>query len=54
MKRAYTEIHETGGLSGISPQECVEARQQIENLVGLERFYAIEEETVEKTRHVKL
>jgi hypothetical protein len=28
----------------------VDARQQIEDLVGLEQFYAIEEETVEKNR----
>jgi hypothetical protein len=31
-------------------RSVVDARQQIEDLVGLEQFYVIEEETVEKTR----
>ena len=50
MKRAFTEIRDTGTFIGLSAQECIDARQQIEDLVGLERFYAIEEETVEKRR----
>ncbi|MBV9248882.1 MAG: isocitrate lyase/PEP mutase family protein, partial [Acetobacteraceae bacterium] len=50
MKRAFTEVRETGTFTGLSAQECVDARQQIEDLVGLEQFYAIEEETVEKKR----
>jgi 2-methylisocitrate lyase-like PEP mutase family enzyme len=50
VKRAFTEIRETGTFTGLSAQECVDARQQIEDLVGLEQFYVIEEETVEKTR----
>ena len=50
VKRAFAEIRETGTFTGLSAQECVDARQQIEDLVGLEKFYVIEEETVEKTR----
>ena len=50
VKRAFTEIRETGTFTGLTAQECVDARQQIEDLVGLEQFYVIEEETVEKTR----
>jgi methylisocitrate lyase len=50
MKRAYAEIRDTGTFTGLNAQECVDARQQIEDLVGLEQFYAIEEETVEKRR----
>jgi hypothetical protein len=34
----------------MSAQESVAARQQIEDLVGLEQFYEIEEATVEETR----
>ena len=50
MKRAFLEIRETGTYSGLSDQECIDARQQIEDLVGLEQFYVIEEETVETKR----
>jgi methylisocitrate lyase len=50
MKRAFTEIRETGTFTGLSAQECVDARQDIEDLVGLEQYYLIEEETVEKQR----
>ena len=50
MKRAFTEVRETGTFTGLSVHECVDARQQIEDLLGLEQFYAIEEQTVEKRR----
>jgi len=50
VKRAFEEIRATGTFTGLSAQDCVDARQQIEDLVGLEQFYTIEEETVEKTR----
>jgi methylisocitrate lyase len=46
-KRALEELKATGDFTGLSPQECVTARHDIETLVGLEEFYAIEEETVE-------
>ena len=47
-KRAYQEIKRTGGYTGLSNDECVAARHEIETLVGLDAFYEIEEETVEK------
>src|SRR5262245_48991307 len=50
MKRAFTEIRDTGTFTGLTTQACIDARQQIEDLVGLEQFYIIEEETVEKQR----
>ena len=48
VKRAFAEVRETGNFTGLTAQECIDARQQIEDLVGLEKFYAIEEATVEK------
>jgi len=47
-KLAYDEIKRTGGYTGLSREQCVAARQEIETLVGLEEFYEIEEQTVEK------
>jgi methylisocitrate lyase len=49
-KRAYQEIRKTGGFTGLTQQQCVAARQQIEDLVGLDEFYKIEEQTVEKKK----
>jgi len=46
-KRALEELRATGDFTGLSPGECVTARHDIETLVGLDEFYAIEEETVE-------
>jgi hypothetical protein len=40
----------TGDFTGLSQQECVAARHDIESLVGLDEFYAIEEETVEEKK----
>ncbi|MBO0735579.1 MAG: isocitrate lyase/PEP mutase family protein [Alphaproteobacteria bacterium] len=49
-KRALEELKATGDFTGLGPQECVTARHDIETLVGLDEFYAIEEETVEATK----
>jgi methylisocitrate lyase len=49
-KLAYGEIKRTGGYTGLSNQQCIAARQEIEDLVGLDEFYAIEELTVEKKK----
>jgi methylisocitrate lyase len=46
-KRALEELKATGDFTGLTPQECIAARHDIETLVGLDEFYAIEEETVE-------
>jgi 2-methylisocitrate lyase-like PEP mutase family enzyme len=47
---AYAEIKRSGGYSGLSQQQCVDARRDIETLVGLDEYYAIEEQTVEKRK----
>ena len=49
-KRAYAEIKRTGGYTDLTNDECVAARHEIETLVGLDEFYTIEEETVEKKK----
>ena len=49
-KLAYAEIKRTGGYTGLSHAQCVAARKEIETLVGLEDFYEIEEQTVEKKK----
>ncbi len=52
-KLAYQEIKRTGGYTGLTQEECVAARQEIETLVGLDKFYEIEEQTVEKKKRGK-
>ena len=49
-KRALAELKATGGYGGLGRDELVAARHEIETLIGLDRFYAIEEETVEEQR----
>lgn len=49
-KRAYSELARTGAYQGMSAPEFVAAREEIEDLVGLEEFYRIKEATVEKRR----
>ena len=49
-RQAYAELGRTGTYAGMSAREFVEAREEIEDLVGLEEFYRIEEATVEKRR----
>jgi 2-methylisocitrate lyase-like PEP mutase family enzyme len=46
-KKALAELKATGDFTGLSQQECVAARHDIETLIGLDSYYAIEEETVE-------
>jgi methylisocitrate lyase len=48
---AYREIKRTGGYTGLSQEECIAARKDIETLVGLDEFYEIEEQTVEEKKH---
>jgi 2-methylisocitrate lyase-like PEP mutase family enzyme len=49
-KRALEELKRTGDFTGLSHDECIAARHDIETLVGLDEFYAIEEETVEERK----
>lgn len=44
---ALKEMKATGVYTGLEPDEAVGIRQQIEDLIGLEDYYAIEEATVE-------
>ena len=49
-KRAHQEIKRTGDYTGLTREQCSEARHEIETLVGLDDFYKIEEQTVEKKK----
>jgi methylisocitrate lyase len=46
-EKALVEMKQTGLYTGVSDQEAIDARQQIEDYIGLDEYYAIEEETVE-------
>jgi methylisocitrate lyase len=46
-KKALEEVKAKGTFAGLSAQELIAVRQAIEDLVGLEQFYEIEEQTVE-------
>jgi len=48
MRKALLELRKTGDYTGISQKDYVTARKQIEDLIGLEEYYKIERETVEK------
>jgi 2-methylisocitrate lyase-like PEP mutase family enzyme len=41
------ELRETGEFTGLSPADMVRARQEIEDIIGLDGYYQIESETVE-------
>jgi len=49
-RRAMAEVKETGLFTGMTEPEMVEARQAIEDLIGLDEFYEIEEQTVENKK----
>jgi len=46
-RRMLRELRETGAYAGLSDADAVRARKEIEDLIGLDEHYAIEEETVE-------
>lgn len=48
MRKALAELKKTGDYTGITEKEFVIARKQVEDLIGLEDYYRIERETVEK------
>ena len=52
-KLAYQEIKRTGGYTGLTQEQCITARKDIETLVGLDEFYEIEEQTVEQKKWAK-
>lgn len=48
MRKALAELKRTGDYTGMTEAEFVMARKQVEDLIGLEDYYRIEIETVEK------
>jgi 2-methylisocitrate lyase-like PEP mutase family enzyme len=49
MSHAMNELKKTGDYKGMTNAECVAARKGVEDLIGLDGYYAIERATVEKT-----
>ena len=47
MKRVITN-RVTTGVSGNGPEEMIVWRKEVDDLIGLEEYYRIEAETVEK------
>ncbi|MBM3344233.1 MAG: isocitrate lyase/PEP mutase family protein [Betaproteobacteria bacterium] len=54
MRKALIEIKKTGDYTGMTNDEWVTARHDIETLIGLDDAYRIERETVEKAYYAKL
>lgn len=48
MRKAFEELKRTGDYKGISEDDFRIARKRVEDIIGLEEYYRIEEETVEK------
>ena len=53
MRKALLELRKTGDYTGIKSKDYITARKQIEDLIGLEEYYRIERETVEKMYYSK-
>ena len=47
QQKMLAELRGTGDYTGMSNEECIRVRKDIEDRIGLEEFYRIEEETVE-------
>lgn len=47
LRQALAELRATGDYAGLSPEAFRVARQEVETLIGLEDYYAVEAETVE-------
>src|SRR5918998_4825988 len=48
MRKAFEELKRTGDYTGISEDDFRVARKEVEDIIGLEDYYEIERETVEK------
>lgn len=46
-RKALEEMRDTGVYTGLTAEEAVAARQSVEDLIGLDAYYEIEEQTVE-------
>ncbi len=53
MRKALLELRKTGDYTGMTNEEWVTARHDVESLIGLEEHYRIERETVEKVYYSK-
>ncbi len=53
MRKALQEVKKTGDYTGMTQQEWVTVRKDIETMIGLEDAYRIERETVEKMYYQK-
>jgi len=47
QQKMLAELRGTGNYTGMSHDECMKVRKDIEDRIGLEEFYRIEQETVE-------
>ena len=47
QQNVLKELRTTGGFTQLTEAEMVRARKDVEDLIGLDEYYAIEEETVE-------
>ena len=48
IKKALEELKRTGDYTGMTPGEWTVARKGVEDIIGLEEYYKIERDTVEK------
>jgi 2-methylisocitrate lyase-like PEP mutase family enzyme len=53
MRQALLELKKSGDYTGMTATEWITARHDIETLIGLEDYYRIERETVEKAYYGK-
>jgi hypothetical protein len=51
QRRMLAELRATGRYTGMDEAACRAARQAVEDTIGLDEFYRIEEETVENRPH---
>jgi methylisocitrate lyase len=49
LKQGLTELRSTGQYTGISEEDFVRARKDVEDLIRLEEYYNVERETVERS-----
>jgi methylisocitrate lyase len=52
-KKILRELRDTGAVTGMTNQEWVDARQEVENLIDLTAHYEIEQATVEARQQQK-
>jgi methylisocitrate lyase len=53
MRKALLELKKTGDYTGMTQAEWIKARHDVETLIGLDDYYRIERETVEKAYYSK-